>query len=499
MTDVSSKFPGGAEVYADFLAVVFPDPDSAGRLRELSLPDPAPPVAELEWQARWFAGEFGRVFTSPDGEEIEIVQFGHWNRGAGPDFTEAAVKIDGQLRRGAIEVDLEPQSWESHGHGANPAFDEVVLHVFPQRKQAEAPRFHTRDSRHRSIVQLALDPGVVQPPGRPWGALPEARRGRCASPLRAMAAADLESLLLAAAQYRLQHKARRFTAIAEAHTEGQALFQAVAEALGYRPNKLVMAVLAQRLPLTMLRRHERVEREALLFGVAGFLDPSQFEAAADAEARRYLKALWDHWWKHRSGHEPEPDRRLAWKLSGTRPTNHPQRRVAALAALVNDWQKFRQRVTDSGLSGAAWSRGLGDFLNQLSHDYWCHHYTLKASPSARPLALIGPDRVRDLLGNVLFPAAIPGRLELWEAYLDLPGAAESESLRRARLRLFGEGEDDQARANSWSRRYWQQQALLQIYGDFCLADASECADCPFPEQLGQWRSSNPVRSATQQG
>ncbi len=33
---------------------------------------------------------------------------------------------------------------------------------------------------------------------------------------------------------------------------------------------------------------------------------------------------------------------------------------------------------------------------------------------------------------------------------------------------------------------YQQQALLQIYDDFCLVDVSECDDCPFPEQLRQW-------------
>ena len=60
----------------------------------------------------------------------------------------------------------------------------------------------------------------------------------------------------------------------------------------------------------------------------------------------------------------------------------------------------------------------------------------------------------------------------------------NESLRRARLRLFGSNE---AVGDRWSRRYWQQQALLQIYADFCLEDASECAECPFPEQLRQWQ------------
>src|SRR5205085_6136156 len=40
---------------------------------------------EIELQARWFAGEFGRQFISSTGEAIEIVQFGTWNRESGPD------------------------------------------------------------------------------------------------------------------------------------------------------------------------------------------------------------------------------------------------------------------------------------------------------------------------------------------------------------------------------------------------------------------------------
>ena len=480
-----SRYPEFSERYAAFLAEVFREQFPA-RVRELPRFDPGEPIPELELQAKWFAGELGREFTSPDGEAIEVVQFGHWNHGAGPDFTEVALRVDGQLRRGAVEVDLEARSWEEHGHGANPEFDAVVLHVFLGPSKAEAPRFHTRDSRHRRIVQLALDREKVARTPRPWGVPPEARRGRCATPLRYMRPNDLESLLTAAAQYRLQHKAKRFAAIAGAHTEDQALFQAIAEALGYRHNKLVMAVLAQRLPLALLRKRESIEREALLFGVAGFLDTAQFETVADDEARDYLKGLWDHWWKHRPEHEPAPDRKLAWKLSGTRPTNHPQRRLAALAALVNGWAEFRRRLTASEGAKTAWVKGVRDFLADLDHGYWRHHYTLKASPSEKPLALIGKDRIQDLLGNVLFPASIPRRPELWQAYLELPGSVENEKLRRARLRLFGDGEAERERALQWSRRYWQQQALLQIYADFCLEDASECDECPFPEQLKQW-------------
>jgi len=45
--------------------------------------------SELELQARWFAGDFGKQFVSTAGDEIEIIQFGIWNREAGPDFRDA--------------------------------------------------------------------------------------------------------------------------------------------------------------------------------------------------------------------------------------------------------------------------------------------------------------------------------------------------------------------------------------------------------------------------
>jgi hypothetical protein len=29
--------------------------------------------------------------------------------------------------------------------------------------------------------------------------------------------------------------------------------------------------------------------------------------------------------------------------------------------------------------------------------------------------------------------------------------------------------------------------LLQIYEDFCMQDNSDCAQCPFPEQMANWK------------
>ena len=93
---------------------------------------------ELELQARWFAGEFGRKFQTLVGELVEIVQFGFWNREAGPDFQDAAIRLaGGPILRGPIEIDLLDRNWELHGHATNPAFDDAILHVFLERSGVE--------------------------------------------------------------------------------------------------------------------------------------------------------------------------------------------------------------------------------------------------------------------------------------------------------------------------------------------------------------------------
>src|SRR4029453_15751042 len=104
---------------------------------------------ELELQARWFAGEFGRKFQTIAGEQVEIVQFGFWNREAGPDFQDAGSRFEnGGVVRGAIEIDLLDRNWELHGHATNPAFDNAILHIFLERSGVE---FFARTLPHGNV------------------------------------------------------------------------------------------------------------------------------------------------------------------------------------------------------------------------------------------------------------------------------------------------------------------------------------------------------------
>lgn len=426
---------------------------------------------ELELQARWFAGDFGKQFQSTCGKEIEIVQFGVWNREAGPDFRDAAICVDGsEMLRGSVEFDLTDRSWETHGHSTNPAFEDTVLHVFVN---AGEHSFFTRTATHRNLLQVRVDPTAL--PDAFAANVPLARPGRCQAPLRGLAEGRVVSVIDAAARFRLQRKAARLRAMAESHGADEALFQELAGALGYKQNKLPFILVAQRLPLTALRRQDDAA-EALLFGVAGFLEAPDL-SVYESDTRSYLRALWDQWWPHRDALQRLVLPRKIWHLSGARPLNHPQRRIGALSAIVREWPGWQKALRAGNPRESARA-----FLLGLRHRYWNHHYTLTSEAVAGKMALVGETRIAEILANVVFPWLSGRGVDVTSEYQGLRSRLSNRRLETAVTRLFG---DDPRRAE-FVKTVAHQQGLLQIYEDFCLQDNSDCAHCPFPEQMQTW-------------
>jgi hypothetical protein len=463
-----------ADRYQRFRAAVF------GGLEESPpLTGFAEPMTEIHLQSLWFAGEFGHDFTSTDGQRVQIRDFGEWNSGPGPDFRNCTVLVNGESHSGDIELDPDVRDWERHQHGANEDYNRVVLHLFVD--QPANDRAYTRTAEHREVPQVRLNPaaltdGFVRP-----GPLAPARLGRCSTPLSHMGEAAVQSLLEASAQYRLQRKSHRLHLTIAAHGRDQAIYQALAQALGYRSNQRPFLLLAQRLPLRRIGSLDPVAREAMLFGVSGFLEATPFDEARD-ETRQYLRALWEQWWKQRSEFARwiTRDYDIKWKLKSLRPGNHPQRRLGALAALLSQWGKISQPLKHAD----KWDRDAWcATVTGLRHDFWSLHYMLRGDPAARPVALIGETRVQEMLANVVYPLLVPDRSGLWSEYLELPALLDNQKVRRASLRLFG----DSPLAATFQKKLHHQQGLLQVYDDFCMEDDSACADCPFPERLVQWQ------------
>lgn len=402
--------------------------------------NPPSRVSEMEIQARLFAGEYGTGWTTTSGRQVEILHFGRWNHEAGPDFIGVRFRFDGGDEcEGDLEVDMDARDWERHGHATNPAYAGVLLQIFVDTPEASA---FARTTEFREVLQARLTVGEV-----------------ASSRLRHLpGAVDREAALAMideAAEFRLRQKHAAHARAVALHGADTAMFHAIAAGLGYKNNSIPFLLSAQR---AGLRAAGGPDGEALLFGLAGFLQPRTFDNADDS-TRNYLKPLWDKWWPLRDSYSRlalSPDR---WKFSGIRPSNHPHRRMGALAALASQFSRFRSVIKSGG------EKGFAEFFVDFEHPYWSRHWNLSAGLLDSDLALVGPDRVRDLLVNAYLPS-LP--LESARAVIQsLRGTTPGGRIRLASEWLVGSVDRELMRTAS------QQQGLLQLFADFGSLTALE--------------------------
>jgi len=408
--------------------------NAAGHLEET--PHGYGSCCELEMQGRLYGGEFGLAWSGVDGETVEVIHFGEWNRERGPDFLNTCVRIDGVERRGDIELDPEDVDWERHGHSRDSRYDSVVLHIF---SRASRKRFFTRTSQNRAVVQVLLPAEMAKK-----------RRIVATTADTSISLDAAQGLIRAGAHFRLARKRETWLRAESLHGRDEALFQALATSLGYKNNKIPFLLVAQR---TGLAQVKHTDGEARLFGIAGFLAARPFDEG-DTTVRDYLRTLWNDWWKIRDQEERLVLPADAWNFAGVRPSNHPHRRLAALAAIARDFRKIATAFS------AGDATALTETLESVTHPFFSNHATLNSKKPMPACALIGAQRTADILANILAPTLpIDRGLALLEKLH--PGSPISRAAKAADWL----GLDIAARRKALGSALGQQ-GLLQVFEDF---------------------------------
>lgn len=200
------------------------------------------------WQHRlWNPAGMSTV----DGRAVRVIDPGLLNTGAGPDFFNAKVSIDGELWAGNVEIHYRASDWRRHGHDNDPAYDSVILHVvdkddmpvrrhdgmiIPQMRMPCSPEF----SRHCSALMGA------SPSGLP-----------CASVIAAMPGVYLTDWVTALGYERVYRKSDHLADLAR-RLKGdweEVAYITLARAMGFGVNNDTFERLAMSLPLKFLRKH----------------------------------------------------------------------------------------------------------------------------------------------------------------------------------------------------------------------------------------------------
>lgn len=325
------------------------------------------PVSERLVQAIWADQLFHaeRLFAR-DGRPIRVLSPGRWNVEGGPDFTGARLEIGGVLHRGDVEIHLHAAGWDEHGHEADPAYARVILDVclWPSEGVPRLARYGGS-----AVAQIVLSPHLegslgelaesLDPDSYP---IAPTRLRRSLSPFDRLAPDEKLARIEGAGRFRFERKSLRFEARSAAVGPEQAAWEALAEALGYKHNRWTFRRLAAAAPVaSMLRLADDDQRIAALLAAA---------------------------------------RAMPLRIHQVRPANHPERRLAALALLVSRHPRLEEWLAALVAQPERLRRPPA-----IEHAFWSRHYRAGGARLARPVALIGPDRWREMAINVVIPFA----------------------------------------------------------------------------------------------
>ncbi|MCK6562420.1 DUF2851 family protein [candidate division KSB1 bacterium] len=444
------------------------------------------------WQRQSIPPE---LLKTTAGEGIEVVTPGRHNRDAGPDFLQATLRLAGRLLQGDIELHLDARDWTNHGHHQDPGYNNVILHVaLADDNPAPAALTITREN-GLPVRQLLLPAAVLSAPSPPPATLLDC-------PLSRTTPEKILATVRHAGGLRFAAKALAFAEQVKEGSWDQAIYRGLSEALGYDKNQEPFRRLADLLPIDLIFAELRASRthppavlvEALIFGAAGLLAyPAAEGEAADAAVTAYREARREIWEPLRHSLQIRPLPAAGWRFFQLRPQNFPTRRLAGLCAMILKFYRhgilehLASLLEAPGSRPAAKARELVRFLVCPAQGFWRQHYSFRdreTTPAAKPGDLIGRDRSRDILVNLLLPALwlyyreagnATRQNQVLEIYSHLPRLQENRLTLAMQQQLSAV--HPLARALAASAR--TQQGLLHLQKLYCRPlRCSECLALP---------------------
>lgn len=420
------------------------------------------------WQFQYFEQQ---ALAVQHGEPLQVVRQGFYNRqDGGPDFKGARLKIGALDWHGDVEIHLRTSDWQRHRHHEDPAYNRVVLHVVweddSDSRHNDARHNDARREDGSIIPKLVLKGRVDERLLLGYEQLLQSRFSIACAPQFGQAKPISKiSMLDNALMQRLKRKAGELIAwVEEARGDWETVsWWLLARNFGFKKNSDPFLRLAQGLPLKVVARHRHdvVQLEALLFGMAGMLE------GADTAENEYVHKLQQEWafLSHKYELAGRQLRRQEWQFLRMRPANFPTLRLAQLAAVLRE-QHHIFSLFSQETSAAAIIR----LLRSPQSPYWLQHYTI-GKESRIKLSPLGQASAESLLINTAAPL-----LAAYGLYTD-----DESWIERAVQLLQQLPAESNRIIEDWKalelkpQHAYDSQALLELHNEFC--QPRKCLEC----------------------
>ncbi len=410
---------------------------------------------EMLLQYLWRYGLINPVgLKTTGGDTVTIIHPGKLNSNAGPDFTEARIRIGATLWVGNVELHVLTSDWSKHRHQEDATYQNIILHVVYRSDHAPVSEAFPELELYNHI-----DPGVIE---RYTGLMTERKAIACSSSLHIVPELTWtnwqERLLAERWEQRLQEW--RSVLNLSADDWRSLLYHRLAANFGFHVNRDAFLSLSRIIPLKVLSRHRSklLQLEALLFGQAGLLPAKSRDTYSEQLEKEY------HFLRRKYALEPMAAH--FWKFMRMRPANFPTIRIAQFAALIHQSESLFSKMME--IRSVA---EIKPYLSVCASEYWNNHYRFGVITREIMPRQIGDAALENILINTVAPmqylyARQQGKTELYENSLQLLQSLppENNNIIREWKRL-GHTPKDAA----------QSQALLQLFHHYC--SERQCLNC----------------------
>ncbi len=405
------------------------------------------------WQYQYFDKT---SLETTQGEGIQVLQIGQHNTDAGPDFSQARIRIGGIEWIGHVEIHYQSSQWYDHHHHHDAAYDNVILHVvweddssIKRKDGTIIPTITLRGRVDHSLIdryRRLVESNFSIPCSNSLLQVPDVIRF-----------ATLDQVLV----QRLQRKSENvlnLLAITQQDWE-ETTYRLLCKNFGFKVNEEPFILLAQSLPYKIILKHldHRVQVEALLFGQAGLLSLSKGDEYYQILRREY-RIL-------QKKYSLEPLHYSQWRFLRLRPANFPTVRISQFAALLLNHKNLFSRILSIDDRWVLASM----FLNQNS-PYWQTHYHFRKKSGSK-ISAMGKNSIHSIIINSVVPllAAYGNRTD---NYLYMERAIEF---------LQKIPPEKNAIIRKWKELGWDgktafdSQALIGLYNQYCAKRG--CLSC----------------------
>lgn len=456
------------------------------------------------WMDQAFKNKY--LFTL-DSKRIEIIFPGQWNFEKGPDFKNARFKMErGEIVKGDVEIHHFSSDWVSHKHHLNTEYNNVVLHVFLWKNKGPVVQ---KKANGQPILQMEIRKFLIKDIMELYSLLKledysfnrANSVGHCAEFLKKADEKRLILFLNLAGEARLLSKANRFYKKAQSKNYNQLLYEGLMESLGFKYSKLQFLHIAEIAPLNYLReklkflsRQEKAKHiESIFFGISGFLDYFKGTMTGlDKETKLYFKDLSKIWNLYKKDFITKKLHFSNWNFSGVRPANFPYGRLAWMSAFLSkNLDKHLITIIYPAISGlmkkGPYNKNL-EYISNLfsmpSNGFWAYRYSPLGKKHFTPRQLIGKNRILDIIVNVFLPVMLSFTKEhrwesmkelIYKTYENFPRLSPNRITKFMEEFILGLIENKKNILNKAKH----QQALHQIYSDYCEPNKEGCYNCRF--------------------